>query len=93
MPLDGQINNSVAFWGWLAAFVVGANWHAARTNPRPPLSRYRKDGGLPWVAFWNLFDSDKFTPEAIEFHRRTIRSIPLYLGVFAAGWLLLDMLW
>ena len=59
----------------------------------PPQSRYRRDGGTPWVAFWNLFDSSTFTPEAIEFHRRRLLAIPFLLVAFFAGWLLLDWIW
>jgi hypothetical protein len=93
MKIDGTIGSSVAFGLFLAAFVLGGNWLEARRNPRPPITNYRKDGGMPWVAFWNLFDESKFTPQAIEFHRRRLRAIPILLAAFAVGWLILDFVW
>ena len=93
MKLNGTIESLPAFVTLLVTLFVGGNWIEARRNPRPPLSRYHKDGGTPWVAFWNVFDESKFTPEAIEYHRRRLRSIPAFLLIFALGWLILDLIW
>ena len=78
---------------YVAAFVILGNLILARLNPRPPTERYRLDGGTPWVAFWNLFDKTVFTPEAIDYHRRTLVAIPVVLGTFVFGWLLLGLIW
>jgi len=59
----------------------------------PPRSRYRRDGGVPWVGFWNLFDESVFTPEAIEFHRRRLLAIPFIIAGFVLGWIILDSIW
>jgi hypothetical protein len=93
MTLNGTISNHLVGLVFLVAFAVGSNWIERRRNPRPPWSRYRKDGGIPLVAFWNMFDESKFTPEAIEFHRRRLLAIPVLLAVFALGWLILDLIW
>jgi hypothetical protein len=93
MTLDGTISNLSAAAIFLAAFVLGGNWIEHRWNPRPPLDRYRKDGGIPLVGFWNVFDESKFTPEAIEFHRRRLRATPIFLSIFALVWVVLDLIW
>ena len=91
--LDGHIVNGYGFAVYAIAFALVANLIFMRWNPRPPKSRYRKDGRTPWVAFWNVFDTHVFTPEAIRYHRRILASTPLCLGLFALGYLLLDALW
>jgi len=93
MVLNGEVGSTPAFLAFLAIFLLGGNWIERRLNPMPPQSRYRRDGTTPWVAFWNLFDESVFTPEAIEFHRRRLISIPCFLAAFVAGWLLLDWIW
>ena len=93
MTLNGSITNLPAFIAFLAVLVLGGNWIEAKRNPMPPWERYRKDGRQPWVAFWNLFDDSVFTPEAIEFHRRRLKAIPVFAAVFALGWLILDAIW
>ena len=92
MKLDGQIQNAVIGIAFLVIFVPGNIWLQGRWNPRPPPDRYRKDDGL-FVTFWNLFDESKFTPEAIEYHRRALRAMPLTVLAFAVGWVVLDSIW
>jgi hypothetical protein len=91
MQLDGSISNLPAGLVFLAVFVVGGNWLERKNNPPP--AKYRKDGGLPWIGFWNLFDESKFTPEAIEYHRRRLRSMPYFIAAFVLGWILVDLIW
>jgi len=93
MKLDGTISNPWVFISFLAAFVLGANWIESKRNPRQPLGRYRRNGRMPFVGFWNLFDPTVFTPEAIEHHRRRLRAIPFFILAFAVGWVVLDLLW
>jgi hypothetical protein len=91
MKLDGSISSLPAGVVFIAAFVILVNWIAWKRNPPP--AKYRKDGGLPFVGFWNLFDESKFTPEAVEYHRRRLRSIPVTLGALVIGWVLFDLIW
>ena len=93
VTLNGTISNIPAGIAFLVIFVLGGNWIEARRNPMPPRSRYRRDGGTPWVAFWNLFDESTFTPEAIEFHRNRLLAIPFVIAALAIGWVILDWIW
>jgi len=92
MKLDGSIDNPVAIFALLAVVTVGAYWLNSRA-PRPPTAQYRKDGGIPWVTFWNMFDTERFTPQAIAYHKWILRMTPLVLLAFVLGLLLLDLVW
>ena len=93
MKIDGQISNSAALVAFIAILVIGGNWVLMRWNPRPPTSRYRKDGGPGFVAFWNMFDESIFTAEAIEYHRKLFRALPVALVAMVALWLAFDLFW
>ena len=45
-------------------------------KPKP----YTLPGKLPIVAFWNLFDETRFTPEALAYHKRMLIFIVQTLG-------------
>jgi hypothetical protein len=92
MKLDGSISNAGAFWLLLGTLLIFGVL-AARRNPRPPVSQFRKDGGVPFIAPWNVLSEEKLTPAAIGYHRTILKQIPLFLAVFAFGWLLLDLIW
>ena len=92
MRPNGSINNSVAIYVLLAIVTVGAYWVNSKA-PRPPTARYRKDGGIPWVAFWNMLDAKRFTPEAIAYHKWILKRAPLFLLAYLLGLNVLDHLW
>ena len=92
MRLNGSISNSVPIYVLMAVVTVGAYWLNAKA-PRPPTARYRKDGGIPWVSFWNLLDTKRFTPEAVAYHKRILKTMPLFLLAFLLGLLLHDLIW
>lgn len=93
LVLDGSIDQPILSWAYIVGFLVVGNWIAFKRNPRPPVARYRKDGGVPWIAPWNLFDESKLTPEAIAYNRRSIRVVMILFFTFLGGWLVLDWLW
>ena len=93
MKLNGTVESLPAFVVFIAAYVLAANLIEHKRNPRPPLAKYRKDGGVHWVGFWNLFDESIFTAEAIEFHRRRLLFVPFALVALVVGWLILDLIW
>jgi hypothetical protein len=92
MRLNGSISNPVPIYVLMVVVTVGAYWLNAKA-PRPPIARYRKDGGIPWVALWNMFDKTRFTPEAIAYHRWILKRTPLFLLAFLLGLFLLDLIW
>jgi hypothetical protein len=89
MKLDGSISNDGAFWILLGALLVFGIL-AARRNPRPPVSQFRRDGGMPFIAPWNVLSEEKLTPAAIGYYRTILKQIPLFLVAVVLGWLLLD---
>jgi hypothetical protein len=94
MRLDGTINNMPVALTCLIGFVICGIWFERRWNPMPPPERYQRDPKrLPLVAFWNLLDESRWTPEGVTFHRKRMLFSFWTIVVFACGWLLLDTIW
>lgn len=93
MVLDDTIQNHVALYAYFGIFALTWHFIVLKRNPRPPRSRYRRDGKTPWVAFWNLFDESVFTPEAIKYHRGIVKSMPLFVMSFLVTYFLVAQIW
>ena len=87
LVLDGSIDQPFLGLVYIIGFLAAGIWIAIKRNPRPPVARYRKDGGVPWIAPWNLFDESKLTPEAIAYNRQSARLVVTLILAFIDGWL------
>ena len=94
MTLDGSISSPAAGVGLIVVFLVGANLLERRWNPQPPRDRYLRRPDEPsFVAFWNLFSTQKWTDEGIRFHKRRMLFIPITLLALGFMWALADLIW
>jgi hypothetical protein len=90
LELDGEIGSIPAFFAFIFAFMIVGNWISFKINPRPPLDRYARKG-LPMVAFWNVFSSSKWTPEALRYHKKGCAFAFCALLAFLTGYFFLDL--
>jgi hypothetical protein len=94
MTFDGRIGTGSWFILYLVVFAIVANWLERRWNPQPPHKRYlRNPNDAPFIAFWNVFSSKKWTDEGLAFHRRRLLAMPIILAALGLGYLLTDWIW
>ena len=91
MGLDGSISG-MGEWV-LVAWVIGMlvySWNRFGIVPKREHLRDPKD--VPLLAFWNIFSTEKWTPEGIAFHRRVLAFSARAFGASVAIWIALDLL-